>query len=95
MLNVDVAELKNDLTSILSEVLAGKEILILDQERPVAKLVPVTPEEDFDSELLALAAAGKAQLPEMDLPESFWEMPSPEVPLDKIVATLRSDRDEE
>ncbi len=52
-------------------------------------------DEDFDSELLALAAAGKAQLPEIDLPESFWEMPSPEVPLDKIVATLRSNRDEE
>lgn len=57
--------------------------------------VPVASSEDYDDELSALAAAGKAQLPEMDLPESFWEMPAPEVPLDKIVATLRADRDEE
>jgi hypothetical protein len=54
-------------------------------------LVPVASGEN--EELLALAAAGKACLPEIDLPESFWEMPAPEVPLDKIITTLRSDRD--
>jgi antitoxin (DNA-binding transcriptional repressor) of toxin-antitoxin stability system len=95
MLNVNVAELNNDLNDLLSKVRAGLEILLHDHDRPIARLVPVNYSEDFDEELLSLASAGKARLPEESLPESFWEMPAPEIELNKIVAALRADRDEE
>lgn len=94
MLNVNVAELNNDLNGLLSKVRAGFEILLHDHNRPIARLVPVDYSQDFDEELLALAAAGKARLPEEPLPESIWEMPAPEVELSKIVVALRADRDE-
>lgn len=60
-----------------------------------AKLVPVKRPEEFDEELLALAAAGQARLPQGKLPESFWETPAPKISAKKTMAALRADRDED
>ena len=95
MRSINIAELKNHLSSYLHEVQAGHEVLIHHRRRPIAKLVPVERQKKFDEELLALAAAGKARLPEDPLPESFWEMPAPKLSGKKTAAALRADRDEE
>ncbi len=95
MRSIDIAELKNHLSGYLNEVQAGHEIVIHHRQRPIAKLVPVERPEEFDEELLALAAAGKARLPEAPLPESFWDLPSPKLSAKKTAKALRADRDED
>lgn len=95
MRSINIAELKNHLSAYLSEVQAGHEVLIHHRRRPIAKLVPVEHPEEFDEELLALAATGQARLPQEKLPESFWEMPAPKISAKKTLAALRADRDED
>lgn len=62
MRSVNVAELKNRLSKYLSFAKDGEEILIRDRNLPVAKLVPFSPGEAEEDELL-LVAAGKMRLP--------------------------------
>ena len=63
MRSVNVAELKNRLSKYLTFAKGGEEIIIRDRNLPVAKLVPFSPEEGTEEELL-LVAAGKMRLPE-------------------------------
>lgn len=62
MRSVNVAELKNQLSKYLTFAKAGEEVIIRDRNLPVAKLVPFSPEEGTEEELL-LVAAGKMRLP--------------------------------
>jgi prevent-host-death family protein len=63
MRSVTVAGLKNQLSKYLTFAKGGEEIIIRDRNLPVAKLVPFSPEEGTEEELL-LVAAGKMRLPE-------------------------------
>src|ERR1700693_1688209 len=63
MRSVNVAELKNRLSKYLTFAKGGEEIIIRDRNLPVAKLVPFSPEEGTEEELL-LVAAGQMRLPE-------------------------------
>lgn len=62
MKSVNVAELKNQLSKYLTFAKGGEEIVIRNRNLPVAKLVPFSPEEATEEELL-LVAAGKMRLP--------------------------------
>lgn len=72
MKSVNVAELKNRLSKYLRFAKGGEEIIIRDRNLPVAKLVPFSPEEGTEEDLL-LVAAGKMRLPEspVDLEEAL------------------------
>ena len=51
---------------------------------------------DLEDEEKQLITSGLMRLPENeDLPEDFWENDAPEVPLEKIVSTIRTERDED
>jgi prevent-host-death family protein len=63
MRSVNVAELKNRLSKYLTFAKGGEEIIIRDRNLPVAKLVPFSPKQGTEEELL-LVAAGKMRLPE-------------------------------
>jgi prevent-host-death family protein len=63
MRSVNVAELKNRLSKYLTFAKGGEEIIIRDRNLPVAKLVPFSPEEGTEEELL-FVAAGKMRLPD-------------------------------
>lgn len=72
MKTVNIAELKNRLSSYIQEVRAGEEIVVRDRNLPVAKLVPLGP-TDVSAEELALVASGELQLPTEKLNErAFW-----------------------
>lgn len=96
MRTVGIADLKNNLSRYLDEVKRGKEILIKDRNRPVARIVPLGLAENEEAELLALAAEGKIKLPEQGsgLDRSFWREARPEVSMDAIRRAIREDRDE-
>lgn len=94
MRSVNIAALKNHLSSYLNQVREGEEILIKDRNVPIARIVPLSA-DDLDAEEMVLAAAGKLKPRQQALPESFWSMPAPRVSLDKVVAAVMAERDED
>jgi prevent-host-death family protein len=95
MQTVNVTELQTNLLAWLERVRAGEEVLVNDQRRPIAKLVPVEIADEIEAEELEMAAEGLVRLPTKELPESYWEMEAPVVAQDDIVAAVRAERDED
>lgn len=96
MRTVNVAELRSRLSAYLGRVRGGEEILIRDRNLAVAKLVPLSKTEDFDEELLELAAQGQLRLPERSLDlRSFFAMPAPNIAVDKLRAAVEEEREED
>lgn len=53
-------------------------------------------QDDLDNEEKELVASGLMRPPKNeDLPEDFWRDDAPEVPLEKIVSIIRTERDED
>lgn len=94
MKSVNVAELRSNLSSYLSEVKAGQEIVVRDRNEPIARIIPLKPLSDDEKELLALAAEGKARLGEGAIGEEFWELPGPNIPLDVLRRVMKEERRE-
>ena len=66
MRSVNIAELKNRLSTYVTFARGGEEIIIRDRNLPVAKLIPFSSGGASEEELL-LVAAGKMRLPEVPL----------------------------
>ncbi|MBK6797266.1 MAG: type II toxin-antitoxin system prevent-host-death family antitoxin [Acidobacteria bacterium] len=90
---VNIAELKNRLSHYLNEVRGGAEILIKDRDLPIARIVPLT-FDDQDQEIVALAAREKVRLGEGVIGEEFWEMPSPKVSAEALRRAVKEERDD-
>ena len=70
--SVNIAELKNQLSSFLHRVRAGEELVIRDRNLPIAKIVPLRG-EDMNAEELSLVASGQMTLPKQELDRKrFW-----------------------
>ena len=84
------------MSTYLSRVRGGEEILIRDRKLAVAKIVPLSKTEDFDEELLEMAAQGIVRLPEerLDL-KSFFALPAPKIAPDKLRAAIEAEREED
>jgi prevent-host-death family protein len=63
MRTVNIAELKNKLSSYVGYAKAGETIIVRDRNRPVAKLIPFVA-EGVSEENMALVAAGHMRLGE-------------------------------
>ena len=71
---VNIAELKDHLSSFLQRVRAGEEFVIRDRNLPIAKIVPLHG-EDGDPEELSLVASGHMTLPKRELNQKqFWSI---------------------
>src|SRR5437588_2251240 len=69
---VNIAELKDRLSSFLHRVRAGEELVIRDRNLPIAKIVPLQGE---DGEELSLVASGHMTLPTQQLDQKrFWSI---------------------
>ena len=73
MPSVNIAELKNNLSYYLRQVRQGVELTIKDRNRVIARIVPAAPAQDYDEELLELAAQGIVKLPEQRMDEAFLQ----------------------
>jgi prevent-host-death family protein len=67
--SANIAELRDRLTHYLRAVRAGEEIIIRDRQRPIAKIVPFSAEDENEE---ALIAAGLLRPAERPLPAAFW-----------------------
>lgn len=92
MRTVNIAELKNKLSSYVGYAKAGETIIVRDRNRPVAKLIPFVA-EGTNEEDLALVAAGILSLPlEPGGLGALWEMPWPEVEGSPVTEALLEER---
>ena len=95
MRSIKVSELKDNLDQFLSEVQQGEELEIRHRNKPIAKLVPLLSADDDDLREARLEAAGKLRRRKRPLPDSFFAKPAPEVALEKAVAAVLAERDED
>lgn len=92
MRSTNIADLRNRLTQYLKEVRAGEEIVVRDRQRPIAKIIPFSVDDDeHDADLVA---AGLMRKGTGKLPASFWRTRRPGVSLDVVSAAVSADRDE-
>ncbi|KAF0243817.1 MAG: hypothetical protein FD167_3731 [bacterium] len=92
---VNIRDLKANLSSHLNKVKSGQEVVILDRNRPIAKIVPFDPIDEPEAEELELVAAGLLRLPTQTLPDDFWdEVESRGISAEILIQAIKSDRDE-
>ena len=92
MRSTNIADLRNRLTQYLQEVRAGEEIVVRDRQRPIAKIVPFTV-DDEDADDAALVASGLMRKGSGTLPASFWRRRRSPVAVQAAAAAVRADRD--
>ncbi len=90
MRSANIAELRNRLTQYLREVRAGEEIIVRDRQRPIAKIVPLTVDDETDD--AALVAAGFMRKAQRPLPAAFWRMRRAPVTVQTAAAAVGEDR---
>jgi prevent-host-death family protein len=94
MRSVNIAELKNRLSTYVTFARAGEEIIIRDRNLPVAKLIPFSADGASEDELL-LVAAGKMRLPEVPLDvDKLLKIKTGSVGENDAVRALLDDRNE-
>ena len=94
MRSTNIADLRNRLTQYLREVRAGEEIVVRDRQRPIAKIVPFTVDDD-DADEAAMVSSGLMRKGSGRLPASFWRARRPRVTMQAAAAAVRADRDED
>jgi prevent-host-death family protein len=88
-----VSELKARLSEYLNQVKAGMEVLITDRGKPVARLVPVSRNQNFKESLALMEKQGLIRLGPGKLPKDFWKIPRPEDPEGLVLKALLEDRE--
>lgn len=69
---------------------AGEEIIVRDRKRAIAKIVPLTVEDDADD--AALVAAGLLRKAQRPLPAAFWRSRRAALTLRRAAAAVSEDR---
>ena len=94
MRSTNIADLRNRLTQYLQEVRAGEEIIVRDRQRPIAKIVPFTVDDD-EADDAALVASGLMRKGSGVLPASFWNTRRSRVSVKAAVRAVTADRNED
>jgi prevent-host-death family protein len=80
MRTAKISELKAKLSAHIQYVKNGEEVLILDRNTPVARLVSVAPGNDYDERTRRLIAAGVLTPPKVPRPAGY-KLPRPSGPM--------------
>jgi prevent-host-death family protein len=90
MIVAGVAEVKAKLSEYLARVRGGRDVLITERGRPVARIVPVSGASD---ELAELEREGLVRGPTMKLPKGFLDAPRPRAAASVTEALLEERRE--
>lgn len=78
MKSASVSKLKATLSAYLAWVKSGEEVMVTERGKPIAKLVPLSPDDTmWISHLTALERAGLVKIGAEQLPPDFWTLPRP------------------
>lgn len=91
MQTISINELRHNLILYLEKAKEGDEIIVEEENEAIARILPAAP-ADEDARLVA---EGFMRLPKKELSEDFWDAPAPEIPTEKVVEAIRSERDED
>ncbi len=94
MRSTNIADLRNRLTQYLREVRAGEEIVVRDRQRPIAKIVPFTVDDD-DADDAALVAGGLMRKGSGLIPPSFWKARRSRMTRRAAIAAVSADRNDD
>ena len=89
-----MADLRAHLSSHLSAVKAGEEVLITERGRPIAKIVPVTGERAEEARIADLVRAGMVREPTASFTDVFLDHPRPGDPEGEGVRAILEERAE-
>ncbi len=95
MEKVTISQLKNQLSAYLKKVRAGESVLILDRNRPVARLESVEQRGPIDDRLAGLESEGLLRRATRPFPKQLLNESPPEVGesvLDALIEERRSGR---
>ncbi len=92
MHTVSVNELQRNLTLYLEKAKSGDEIIVEEENKVIARILPADANDEEESRLVA---EGLMSLPKKELTEDFWEADAPDIALEKIVEAIRCERDED
>lgn len=79
MKTVNIGALKNNLSAYLREVRNGEEVLVKDREKPIARILPVSPLEGEDHEAFLIATGQLRPAKEKMDWDAFWGLPAGDV----------------
>jgi prevent-host-death family protein len=92
---VNIAELKNRLSTYITYAKAGETIVIRDRNTPVAQLVPLPPQDGLSEEERELVAAGLMRLGRRPWdPAAFLALPRPKVEGNALTQAILDERKE-
>lgn len=94
MSSVGIRDLKANLSAYLKTVQNGQAITVVDRKVPIAKIVPIDPIEEPESEEMELVAAGVLRMPVASLPSGFWDDAPLAVSPEALIRAISEDRDE-
>ena len=92
MIVAKISQLKNQLSAYLRKVAAGESVLILDRDRPVARLEPVDSTVTVDAHLARLIASGAVRPPRRPFPLELILSPPPKAERSVLDALLEERR---
>jgi prevent-host-death family protein len=92
MRTVKIGALKNQLSAYLRHVRNGEEVVVLDRDKPVARILPFDDRTISDEEA-RLVASGAMKLPEREMDwDEFFSLPTGNVPRDVAIKALIESR---
>jgi prevent-host-death family protein len=96
MERADVAQLKARLSDYLARVRHGGEVLVLEQGKPIARIIPIVHSalsgDDDLQRLRDLERKGVLTLGG-PVPDSYWSMPMPEDSDNRMLEALLEERE--
>ena len=90
MKTISISDLKSGLSGVLRVVRLGREVIVTDRGRPVARLVPIEP---APGDVQALVEAGLVREGRRALPKTFLDRPRPSDPDGSLRAAVMDERE--
>ncbi len=94
MQTTTVSQLETSLRACLRQVKAGEEVIITEQGRPIARLLPIAHPVSSPEYLKAMEQKGLLKRGEKPLPADFWDLPRPTDPHATVRSTVLQEREE-
>lgn len=80
MKTVTIGALKNQLSAYLRYVQQGKEVVVLNRRKPMARILPIQLPDNLDADEARLVATGQMNLEGQPVDwKAFWKLPGGKV----------------